>query len=92
MPPKKQKSVVPLMLRLPAELHRTLARDAEKKGQSLNSEIIERLNNPILLEEETQKQLRLAEQAATSALNQAFKMVDFSGSPKKATSKQGDKS
>lgn len=92
MPPKKQKSVVPLMLRLPADLHRTLARDAEKKGHSLNSEIIERLNNPILLEEETQKFQRLAEQAATSAVNQAIKRVDFSGSPKKATSKQGDKS
>jgi len=92
MPPKKQKSVVPLMLRLPADLHRTLARDAEKKGHSLNSEIIERLNKPILLEEETQKFQRLAEQAATSAINQTLKMVDFSGSPKKATSKQGDKS
>jgi Arc-like DNA binding domain len=92
MSPKKQKSVVPLMLRLPTDLHRTLARDAEKKGHSLNSEIIERLNSPILLEEETQKFQRLAEQAATSAVKQAFKMVDFSGSPRKVTSKQGDKS
>lgn len=92
MPPKKQKSVVPLMLRLPADLHRTLARDAEKKGHSLNSEIIERLNNPILLEDETQKFERLAKQAATSAVNQAFERIDFSVSRKKAPSKQGDKS
>jgi HicB family len=90
MPPKKQKSVVPLMLRLPADLHRTLARDAEKKGHSLNSEIIERLNWPIRSEEETRKIQRLAEQAATSAVNQILERVDFS--PKKATRKQGDKS
>jgi hypothetical protein len=90
MPPKKKKSVVPLMLRLPADLHRALARDAEKKGHSLNSEIIERLNNPILVEEETQKLQRLAEQAATSAVNKTLKVVSFSGIP--APSKQGDKS
>ena len=92
MPPRKQKSVVPLMLRLPADLHRTLARDAEKKGLSLNSEIVERLSNPILMEEEDQKLLRLAEQAATSAVNQALTRVDFSGSLKPATSKLRDKS
>lgn len=92
MPPRKPKSVVPFMLRLPADLHRTLAREAEKKGHSLNSEIVQRLNSPILLEEENQKLQRLAEQAATSAVKQAFERVDFSGSPKKVTSKQGDKS
>jgi len=75
---------------LPADLHRALARDAEKNGHSLNSEIIERLNNPILLEDEKQKFQRLAEQAATSAVNQM--RVVLSESPKKAPSKQGDKS
>ena len=80
------------MLRLPADLHRSLARDAEKNGHSLNSEIIERLNSPILLEDETQRLQRLAEQAATSAVNQIFKRIGFSGAPKKATNKQGDKS
>jgi hypothetical protein len=78
--------------RLPADLHRTLARDAEKNGHSLNSEIIERLNNPILLEDEKQKFQRLAEQTATSTVNQIFKRIDLSASPKKAPSKQGDKS
>jgi Arc-like DNA binding dprotein len=92
MPLRKQKSVVPLMLRLPADLHRTLARDAEKKGHSLNSEIIERLNNPILFQDDTQRFQRLAEQTATSTVNQILQRIDFSGAPKKATSKQGDKS
>ena len=42
---KKQRAV-PLMLRLPAELHRQLQKDAEKAGQSLNSEIVRRLEAP----------------------------------------------
>jgi Arc-like DNA binding domain len=42
---KKQRAV-PLMLRLPAELHRQLSKDAEKAGQSLNSEIVRRLEAP----------------------------------------------
>jgi len=42
----KKQPAVPLMLRLPAELHRRLSKDAEKAGQSLNSEIVRRLEAP----------------------------------------------
>jgi len=42
----KKQRVIPLMLRLPVELHRQLQKDAEKAGQSLNSEIVRRLEAP----------------------------------------------
>jgi hypothetical protein len=63
---KKQRAV-PLMLRLPVELHRRLSRDAEKAGQSLNSEIVRRLEAPY---EESDWNARIkaaSDRAATAA-------------------------
>jgi plasmid stability protein len=64
--------LVPLMVRLPADLHRTLAREAEKGGRSLNTEIIERLRRPFSQEDEAKKFQSLAQQTATSTVDQAF--------------------
>jgi plasmid stability protein len=66
----KRGSLVPLMVRLPADLHRTLAREAEKHGNSLNSEIVERLRAPFSREEEDEKLKNLARQTATSTIQQ----------------------
>jgi hypothetical protein len=85
VPPKKQRSIIPLMLRLPADLHRKLAQDAEKNDRSLNAEIVERLMRPVRQEEESKKIELAAKEAATSAINQFLNMVEFSLPPKGST-------
>jgi Arc-like DNA binding domain len=72
MAARKARSLIPLMVRLPADLHRTLAREAEKSGRSLNTEIIERLRRPFTQEDETRKFQSLAQQTATSTVEQAW--------------------
>ena len=79
MPPKKQRSVIPLMLRLPADLHRKLTQDAEKNDRSLNTEIVERLMHPVRQEEDAKKIQLVADATATSYLNQFLEIVDISG-------------
>ena len=83
MSPKKQRSIVPLMLRLPADLHRKLAQDAKKNDRSLNAEIVEQLLRPIRQEEDKKRIEMVAKEAATSALNQFLNRVDFQ--PKRST-------
>jgi hypothetical protein len=49
MPRKKP---VPLMLRLPSDLHKRLAREADKAGRSLNQELVRRLEDSFRLRPE----------------------------------------
>ena len=41
----RKPDTIRLVLRLPAPLHRRLTREAARNGRSLNSEMIERLDN-----------------------------------------------
>jgi len=63
---KKQRAI-PLMLRLPVELHRRLQKEAEKAGQSLNSEIVRRLEAPYTESGWNSRIQATAEKAAVAA-------------------------
>jgi hypothetical protein len=39
----RKKPIVPLMLRLPSDLHKRLTQQADKEGRSLNQELVRRL-------------------------------------------------
>jgi hypothetical protein len=68
---KKQRTV-PLMLRLPVELHRRLQKDAVKAGQSLNSEIVRRLEAPYEASDWNSRTQATATRAAEIAIANLF--------------------
>ena len=88
MEQKRQRSIVPLMVRLPFEVHDDIVKEAQKRGHSLNAEIIRRLKLPLQEQDEKKKLQLVAHQAATTAVNQVLKRVNFAPPSKRVRSGQ----
>lgn len=79
MPPRKPEKVVPLMLRLPADLHRLLVREADAAAVSLNAEIIRRLRAPYVeFDAKRQREIEMQEvkEATRVGLEEAIRRIE----------------
>jgi Arc-like DNA binding domain len=67
---RKRDDTVKLVLRLPPELHRRLTRVAVRKNQSLNSEMIQRLEESFARGARDLKMLRILRGAGVTEMNE----------------------
>src|ERR1700733_12076269 len=56
---KKSTAIVPTMLRIREDLRKRLEREAKKKDHSLNAEMVERLEQSFIDDEQNQREIKI---------------------------------